>query len=473
MITPQSRPYIFYISWFTLIVSVLFTMWLQFYRLGELPIVQWDESRLAVNAAEMYRSGKLLVSTYELKPDLYNTKPPLMIWLQSGSMRIFGVNEFAVRFPSAMAGFLSIMLCGFIIYRQYRNLLLASVAILILACSNGFIQLHGSMTGDYDSLLAFWLLAAFRMFYHGYIAGDDKDAQKWFSALLSLAVMTKSAAALVCFPVFIMATLPLADYRKTLHATVYCLMSLIPFMIYCLAREQSAPGYLEAIQKNDFSGRFSRALEGHTSEWHYYIVNLFDYRYHLMIWLLPPALLLAIFLKDRFYRYYAFCLVGFLLFLSVAKTRIHWYDTPALPMVAIVITSFLFFLYRQAHELHWKIAFIVLLCITITVPIMEKYRFIAHRKDLKLDMSHYELSDMLRMYDGQDSLKYIAYHYDAEFYFYTKANPKVFRGRFTQLQPGDMVAYGNRFRDSMPMMYNYNLLDSTPNAWKVRITGIK
>jgi hypothetical protein len=344
---------------------------------------------------------------------------------------------------------------------------------LILACSKGFIQLHGSMTGDYDSLLALWILAAFDRFYHGFIIDNNTDNQKWFCAFLSLAVMTKSAAALVCFPVLIIATLPSMDFKKTLNAGLYCLAALIPFVVYCLAREQSAPGYLQAIQKNDFTGRFSKALEGHTSEWHYYIVNLFDYRYHLMIWILPLALAFSIFLKDKFYRYYAFCLVGFMLFLSIARTRIHWYDTPALPLVSIVITSFLFFLYGQAHELHWKIAFTALLCMTMAVPVIEKYQFIADRKDLKLDMSHYELSEMLRAYTGRDSLKYIAYHYDAEFYFYTKANPKVFRGNFKTLRSGDMVAYGNRFKDSMKMIYNYNLLDSTPNAWKVRITGIK
>jgi 4-amino-4-deoxy-L-arabinose transferase-like glycosyltransferase len=244
------------IQYALLMAVVSYTAFLQFYRLGELPIVQWDESRLAVNAAEMYRSGSYLVSTYEGQPDLYNTKPPLMVWLQVASMHIFGLNETAVRFPSAMAGFICILLCGYIVYRNYRQLAAACLAMLLLACSKGFIQLHGSMTGDYDSMLALWLLLAFYHFYTGFISLEKKSSRSYFTICLAIAVMTKSAAALIAFPVFIVALLLRKNKEDFLQVMLCCALSLLPFIVFCLLREHQAPGYLDAIMKKQHSCYF-------------------------------------------------------------------------------------------------------------------------------------------------------------------------------------------------------------------------
>ena len=41
-----------------------------FPRLGSLPLREWDESRVAASAYEMYDSGNYLVSTFDYKPDL-------------------------------------------------------------------------------------------------------------------------------------------------------------------------------------------------------------------------------------------------------------------------------------------------------------------------------------------------------------------------------------------------------------------
>ena len=78
-----------------------------FPRLGSLPLREWDESRQAASAYEMYESGNYLVATFDHKPDLWNTKPPLLLWLQVLSMKICGVGVTAVRLPSALAMFLS------------------------------------------------------------------------------------------------------------------------------------------------------------------------------------------------------------------------------------------------------------------------------------------------------------------------------------------------------------------------------
>ncbi len=67
------------------------------------PIQLWDESRIAVNALEMHLRGLSLVTTYGFTPDLWNTKPPLLVWLIDAAMAVVGPSELAVRLPSMAA----------------------------------------------------------------------------------------------------------------------------------------------------------------------------------------------------------------------------------------------------------------------------------------------------------------------------------------------------------------------------------
>ena len=60
------------------------------YDIQSRPIVLWDESRVVSNALEMSRTGFSLVTTYDFRPDLWNTKPPLVIWIVAASIRLFG-----------------------------------------------------------------------------------------------------------------------------------------------------------------------------------------------------------------------------------------------------------------------------------------------------------------------------------------------------------------------------------------------
>ena len=78
-----------------------------FWHLDTLPIRVWDEARLAINAYEMLNNGDLIVTHFNGKPDMWNTKPPLLIWIQALFMKILGVNELSVRMPSTIAAFLT------------------------------------------------------------------------------------------------------------------------------------------------------------------------------------------------------------------------------------------------------------------------------------------------------------------------------------------------------------------------------
>jgi 4-amino-4-deoxy-L-arabinose transferase-like glycosyltransferase len=453
-------------------ISILFVFYIQFYNLGELPIVQWDESRLAVNAIEMHQSGNFLITTFEGKTDLYNTKPPLMIWLQVLSTFIWGMNEFAIRFPSALAGFICILLCGYIVLKKTKNLYFGVFAALLLASTAGFIQLHGSYTGDYDALLCLFVLLTF-YHHHKFLLKKNKNAFWYFTLFLSFAILSKSAAAFILFPVLLITSFIQTKNNAIWNTLFGISLATIPFIIFCVIREISEPGYLLAILNNDFLGRFKQPLEGHHSAWYYYIVNLFTFRFNSFIYILPIPLVLAFYSQSKTEKYYVLSFLSYLIFLSIAQTRIHWYDMPLLPVLAIILMSFLHDLFQSLEKPIYQILLILLICGALVLPLKSKYEFAILHKHVELDKTHYELSKLLKTQEDDQQLRYLSAEYSPEFYFYSLTQPNIVKGNFKTLQANDVVAYGNLYKDSLAKSYTYTVLDSTENAWKIHIESRK
>ena len=66
-----------------------------FFHLGTYGLWEPDEARYAEIAREMLASHNLIVPQLNYVP--YIEKPPLLYWLTAGSMKLFGINEFAAR----------------------------------------------------------------------------------------------------------------------------------------------------------------------------------------------------------------------------------------------------------------------------------------------------------------------------------------------------------------------------------------
>lgn len=126
-----------------------------FGHLDHVPIQLWDESRLAVSALEMQQHGNWLIPTFDGMPDMWSTKPPLMIWLQVLCLNIAGVNEIAIRLPAALAAALTCLMLYFFIQHMSKSRWLGLIAASVLITAPGYVAIHGIRTGDYDSLLAF------------------------------------------------------------------------------------------------------------------------------------------------------------------------------------------------------------------------------------------------------------------------------------------------------------------------------
>ena len=75
---------------------------------GLVHLFDWDEINFAESAREMIVSGNYNTVSINFVP--FWEKPPLFIWMQVISMKFFGINEFAARFPNAICGVLTLLL---------------------------------------------------------------------------------------------------------------------------------------------------------------------------------------------------------------------------------------------------------------------------------------------------------------------------------------------------------------------------
>lgn len=94
-------------------VGFLFLLSLFFFiGLGHNHLFDWDEINFAESAREMIATGDYLHVYINYEP--FWEKPPLFFLMQVGAMKIFGINEFAARFPNAIFGFLYLITFYFI-----------------------------------------------------------------------------------------------------------------------------------------------------------------------------------------------------------------------------------------------------------------------------------------------------------------------------------------------------------------------
>ena len=86
--------------------------------LGNVHLFDWDEINFAESAREMIVTGNYHRVQINFQP--FWEKPPLFFWLQVAAMKMFGVDEFAARFPNAIFGIITLV-TFFFIGKKYKS----------------------------------------------------------------------------------------------------------------------------------------------------------------------------------------------------------------------------------------------------------------------------------------------------------------------------------------------------------------
>jgi 4-amino-4-deoxy-L-arabinose transferase-like glycosyltransferase len=116
-----------------------------FFALGRAPLFDVDEGAFSQATLEMFERGDFL-STYLNGQPRYD-KPILVYWLQAASVGLLGVNEFALRFPSALCASLWALLTFWFARRRFGSNV-ALLAVGIMATSLGVYIIGRAATAD-------------------------------------------------------------------------------------------------------------------------------------------------------------------------------------------------------------------------------------------------------------------------------------------------------------------------------------
>jgi 4-amino-4-deoxy-L-arabinose transferase-like glycosyltransferase len=311
-----------------------------FVKLDAFHMRWWDESMFSVNAYEMIEKGDYFSLYFDGHPDLFNTKPPLLIWFQVLFIKLLGYNELAIRLPSALATSLSIIII-FSFMQKREGFMMAWISALILLTAEGFVTFHTGRTGDSDALLTLFILIANLSFLRA-VYEDKKIFLFYFFLFLTLAFATKMFAALLFVPAYLVILIRNKFFRQLFFNRFFWIGSafFLGFNIaLLLLRENNNPGYLNEILFKDV-GRIFHVVESHEQSWHYYIDNLIWSRFSfwMMIFLIGSVML---FLKPRqteknVYVDFLFLVLSYLLIVSVSITKLEWYDMPLFPYLSCI-----------------------------------------------------------------------------------------------------------------------------------------
>jgi 4-amino-4-deoxy-L-arabinose transferase-like glycosyltransferase len=325
-----------------------------FLGLGDMGLTDRDEGRNAEAGREMFESGDRLTPTFN--DELRVAKPVFLYWLMEQSYRLFGVNEFAARFPSALFGVgLILIQYLFLVHQRDRTVALFGALMLLL---NLEILGLGRMALT-DSVLIFFTTASLYGFWLG-LHGEG-GMRRWIWAFyvgMALATLTKGpvgfAVPLIVAALYLTWTRRWRDYwQKGVPLAGTALFILLAAPWYAAMFLMHGEAYASGAKANTI-GRFLSPMEGHNG-------TIFFYLPVLLLGFFPWSALLPVplyrTLKDWYHLrrarsqpdptgtseldlFMALWVVGVFVFFTASSTRLPHYIGPLFPAAALLTASY-------------------------------------------------------------------------------------------------------------------------------------
>ncbi|MEK7609123.1 MAG: glycosyltransferase family 39 protein, partial [Patescibacteria group bacterium] len=182
-------------SWPLILLLVLASL---FYliNLGERPLEDYDEATYASVLRNSFERGDFL--SFEYFGNNWFEKPPLYFWLAAASAKVFGFNEFALRFPSALLGIVSALLAYLIVLTLTQDRPAGLFAGLILTLIPFFTA--ATRNTRMDAPVTACILAAL----YFYLVGAGKS--KYLAGMgisIGFGILLKSIIGLLAVPIIL------------------------------------------------------------------------------------------------------------------------------------------------------------------------------------------------------------------------------------------------------------------------------
>ncbi len=342
---------IFQGSWAQIILLLFFCIFLFMLGIGRWDLWDPDEPRYAEVAREMVDRRDWVLM--HLNGKVYGDKPPLFFWMIGLSSYLWGgFTSFAVRFPPALFGTLTVLLTYFIGKNLYssRTGFLSS---LILATSFEFAYL--STRGNIDSTLTFFTTASIHCFLTWYPHKEMEKTErnplsgfKFFGFYIGMALATLTKGP-VGFILPLLVSLIYLGIQKDWNGIKR--MRLIPGMImfliivllwYIPAVYSGGRAYFQETLFKHTVDAYARGWT-HVQPFYYYFLN---FPANFLPWTLFIPGVVAFTLskrKEGIGKEFLFLLVWFVsifLFFSLSKGKRAIYLLPLYPAVSIMVGNF-------------------------------------------------------------------------------------------------------------------------------------
>lgn len=318
-------------------------MTLFFWQLDAYSLFDRTETETAEVARQMWERGDLVTPFFN---DIrYFDKPVLLYWLIAAGFTVFGVGEWAVRFPSAV--FATLLVIGtWLFVARLTNQRTALFAATMLA-ANPFVFGLGR-TGVTDIGLTFFLAGALCSWYWSY-SSQGRGGYLWFFVLLALAVLIKGPLALVLCTLIIGIFLMWTDGWRSILPSMPWIWGTLLFVgltlpWYVLVTWANGWDFINAFFVHHNVNRFLNVVDKQPGPWYYYLlytpggffpwvvllpVGLRHLRFSSGYWRNQPA-------SRQLDLFIAIWLIVVLVFLSSASTKLPHYIAPALPALAFL-----------------------------------------------------------------------------------------------------------------------------------------
>lgn len=311
------------------------------WRLGERPLLDWDEALYAQVAREIVEGGNWVDLSWNHQP--YFKKPPFLFWTLALSYRIFGISEWATRFPSVLFGFGSVLLVS-LLGRQLYGRLAGLCAGVLLLTLYPFLT-HGSRQSATDSPLLFFSLLALFCFWCG------RRHSCWLIGVgiaVGAGLLTKGVAALL--PVLIMLlfcswigklqVLRSPFFRLGLASGLIC---ALPWYLYQGVTHGMA--FVRTFVWDETLTRLVTTYDAPVRPWGFYLETLWGDLFHCRPLLLGLPMLYFWCrwktwhsLSPRLRFLLCWLVVALLVVLST-QTRHAWYLLPVYPPLCVLVAG--------------------------------------------------------------------------------------------------------------------------------------
>ncbi|WP_414581106.1 ArnT family glycosyltransferase [Scytonema sp. PCC 10023] len=347
------------ILWLLLISGVAF-----FWHLGSLGLIDETEPLFAEASRQMLVTGDWITPFFngETRFD----KPALIYWCQAIAYSIFGVNEWSVRLPSALAALGLITLAYYTIQwylaredyldqkvRPTRRWLTAALGAAIMALNPEMIV--WGRAGVSDMLLVACMDSALLCFFLGYAQPSKSEVKaRWYLAfyiLIAGAILTKGPVGIVLpaliIGIFLLYMGNAKEVLREMRPVTGLLITLcLSLPWYVLVIWRNGENYINSFFGYHNVERFTSVVNRHSAPWYFYfIIVLLGFAPYSVY--LPLAMARLKFWQRNYWRsqerssqlglFAFFWFITIFGFFTIAVTKLPSYVLPLMPAAAILV----------------------------------------------------------------------------------------------------------------------------------------